>query len=133
MFVETNASIVLSALGDPNRRTVLERLARGPASAGELARGLPVTRPAVSQHLRVLKEAALVTARRDGTRQIYALAPEGARMLRDYAEMLWRSALGEFKGAADLAVSGQQDASARERGPEVSTTRTEQAPERKES
>lgn len=131
--METNASIILSALGDPNRRSVLERLARGPASAGELADGLPVTRPAVSQHLRVLREAALVTARRDGTRQIYALAPEGARMLREYAEMLWRSALGDFKDAAELAISGQRNSSAAERGPEVSTTKTEQTPERKES
>lgn len=131
--METNASVILSALGDPNRRTVLERLAKGPASAGELAHGLPVTRPAVSQHLRVLKEAALVTARRDGTRQIYALAPEGARMLREYAEMLWRSALGDFKDAADLASGAQRDTSSGEPGPEVSTTKPEQTPERKES
>lgn len=81
----------------------------------------------------MLRELALVTARRDGTKQIYALAPEGARMLREYAEMLWRSALGDFKDAADLAISDQRDSSAAERGPEVSTTKTEQTPELKES
>ncbi|GGH97143.1 ArsR/SmtB family transcription factor [Arthrobacter liuii] len=131
--METNTSSVLSALADPNRRNMLERLAQGPASAGELARGLPVTRPAASQHLRVLRDAALVTSRRDGTKQIYTLAPEGAQMLREYAEMLWRSALAGFKDAADPGPRDQRLPAAEEGGQVVSMKKMKQTPERKES
>jgi DNA-binding transcriptional ArsR family regulator len=91
----------LEALGDPTRRAVFERLGRHPMAVGELASDMPVSRPAVSQHLKVLKEAGLVTERRDGTRRIYALAPEGLAELRSYFEQFWAGALAGFKAAAE--------------------------------
>jgi DNA-binding transcriptional ArsR family regulator len=91
----------MTALGDPTRRAVFERLGDGPRSVGELAAGLPVSRPAVSQHLRVLKDAGLVTERPEGTRRIYALAPEGVAGLRDYFDQFWTQALAGFKSAAE--------------------------------
>jgi DNA-binding transcriptional ArsR family regulator len=75
---------VMNALGDPTRRSIYERLRPGARSVGEIADGLPVSRPAVSQHLRVLKEAGLVEERREGTRRIYTLAPQGLVELRAY-------------------------------------------------
>lgn len=97
----TNASDVLAALADPTRRLVLELLAQRPATVGELAAQLPVTRPAVSQHLKVLKGVGLVADEAEGTRRRYAVAPEGVQALRDYAEQLWRTALGSFAAAAN--------------------------------
>jgi DNA-binding transcriptional ArsR family regulator len=91
----------LSALGDPTRRTVFERLAEGPRAVGELARGLPVSRPAVSQHLKVLKDAGLVLDRRDGNRRIYQLDPDGVGALRAYLDRFWNDALAAFKAAAE--------------------------------
>ena len=90
-----------SALGDPTRRAIFERLAETPSAVGELAGGLPVSRPAVSQHLRVLKEARLVTERRDGTRRLYRLDPDGLGELRDYFDQFWDAALADFKAAAE--------------------------------
>jgi DNA-binding transcriptional ArsR family regulator len=91
----------LTALADPTRRTVFERLKRGPKSVGDIADGLPVSRPAVSQHLKVLKEARLVTAYRDGTRQFYAIDAHGLAALRDYLDGFWGDALAAFKAFAE--------------------------------
>ncbi len=91
----------LTALGDPTRRAIFERLAGGPRPVGELAEGLPVTRPAVSQHLKVLKEAGLVTDRRVGTRRLYQLDPEGIGAVRAYFDRFWDHALAAFAAAAE--------------------------------
>ena len=92
------------ALADPTRRTVFERLRGGPRSVGDLAEGLPVSRPAVSQHLKALKEARLVTAYRDGTRQFYAIDTKGLAALRAYLDGFWDDALGAFKTYAEKDV-----------------------------
>ena len=91
----------MDALGDPTRRAIFEQLRRGPRAVGEIAGELPVSRPAVSQHLRVLKEAGLVTERRDGTRRLYRLDPDGLGELRDYFDDFWTEALAGFKAAAE--------------------------------
>ena len=91
----------MSALGDPTRRAIFELLADGPRPVGEIARDLPVTRPAVSQHLKVLKEAGLVTDRQIGTRRLYQLNPEGVGALRAYLDRFWNRALTAFKATAE--------------------------------
>jgi DNA-binding transcriptional ArsR family regulator len=91
----------MDALGDPTRRAIFERLRAKPLSVGEIADGLPVSRPAVSQHLRVLKEAGLVTERRNGTRRLYRLDPDGVGELRDYFDDFWTDALAAFKAEAE--------------------------------
>lgn len=91
----------LTALADPTRRAVFERLARGPRSVGEIAADLPVSRPAVSQHLRVLKDAGLVGERKEGVRRYYSVRPEGLAELRGYVERFWEEALSSFKAAAE--------------------------------
>ena len=91
----------ISALADPTRGAVFERLRRGPLPVGEIARDLPVSRPAVSQHLRVLKEAGLVTERKDGTRRLYRVDPRGVEELRAYFDGFWTDALAAFKAAAE--------------------------------
>ena len=91
----------LTALADPTRRAIFERLAERPRAVGELARGLPVSRPAVSQHLRVLKDAGLVVDRPAGNRRIYQLDPEGVDGLREYLDRFWNRALAAFKVAAE--------------------------------
>jgi DNA-binding transcriptional ArsR family regulator len=93
--------VAIAALADPTRRSIFERLRRGPSAVGQLAAGLPVTRPAVSQHLRVLKEAGLVSERRDGTRRLYRIEPAGLEELREYFERFWDEALEAFKEAAE--------------------------------
>jgi DNA-binding transcriptional ArsR family regulator len=93
--VKANGSI-WEALGDPTRRSIFERLRGGPRSVGELAEGLPVSRPAVSQHLRVLKDAGLVSDRRDGTRRLYRVDPAGLAELREYFDRFWGDALERF-------------------------------------
>jgi DNA-binding transcriptional ArsR family regulator len=100
----TNALAItdrFAALADPTRRTVFERVAAGPASVGDLARGLPVSRPAVSQHLKVLKEAGLVTETPEGTRRIYRLDPRGIAAMRDWLDACWAGALEGFRDFAD--------------------------------
>src|SRR5213080_3926423 len=92
---------VLDALGDGTRRQVFEKLRNGPRAVGEIAAELPVSRPAVSQHLRVLKEAGLVVERRSGTRRIYRVDPDGLGELRDYFDDFWNEALAAFKAAAE--------------------------------
>jgi DNA-binding transcriptional ArsR family regulator len=91
----------LAALGDPTRRAIFERLANRPQAVGELAGELPVSRPAVSQHLRVLKEAGLVVDQAVGTRRIYRLDPDGLRDLRAYLDHFWDQALAGFKAAVE--------------------------------
>ena len=91
----------MDALGDGTRRLILERLRRGPLAVGELAAELPVSRPAVSQHLRVLKEAGLVTERRNGTRRLYRVDTDGLSEVRDYLESFWTDVLAAFEAAAE--------------------------------
>jgi DNA-binding transcriptional ArsR family regulator len=86
----------LVALADPTRRSVFERLMDGALPVGRIARGLPVSRPAVSQHLKVLKEAGLVTDRAEGTRRVYSIDPEGLGALRRYLDQFWDQALEAF-------------------------------------
>jgi DNA-binding transcriptional ArsR family regulator len=85
------------ALADPTRRSIFERLSRRPLSVGELAALLPVTRPAVSQHLKVLKDAGLVDMRSEGTRNVYAVDPRGVAAMRAYLDKFWGNALVAFK------------------------------------
>lgn len=91
----------MDALGDPTRRAVFELLQGGEQSVGELAARLPVSRPAVSQHLRVLKEAGLVTEQRDGTRRVYSVDTASLAELRDYFDSFWSDALESFKQAVE--------------------------------
>lgn len=91
----------LQALADPTRRAIFERLREGPSPVGELANGLPVSRPAVSQHLRVLREAALVVERKEGTRNIYSLNQRGLEDLREYIESFWDEVLDRYKKAVE--------------------------------
>jgi DNA-binding transcriptional ArsR family regulator len=94
-------ALAIQALGDPTRRSIFERLRRGPRAVGELARELPVSRPAVSQHLRVLKEAGLVTEQRNGTRRIYGVDAQSVAELRDYFDEFLSDALESFKRAVE--------------------------------
>jgi len=89
-----------SALADPTRRRIFERLARRPRPVGELAEGLPVSRPAVSQHLRVLSDAGLVVATRDGNRRLYRVDPRAIDAMRSYLDRFWSDALAAFEDAA---------------------------------
>jgi len=89
-----------SALADPTRREIFERLARRPRPVGELAEGLPVSRPAVSQHLRVLSDAGLVTATKDGSRRLYSVDPRALDGMRSYLDRFWSDALAAFEDAA---------------------------------
>lgn len=91
----------LEALADPTRRRVFEKLRRGPSPVGRLAAGLPVSRPAVSQHLKVLKEAGLVNEEQDGTRRIYRIDPKGLGQLRAWLDQFWDGALEAFKAEAE--------------------------------
>ena len=91
----------MDALGDATRRQIFDRLRLGPQPVGELARGLPVSRPAVSQHLRVLKDAGLVIDRQVGTRRIYQVAPDGLAEVRSYFDRVWADALAAYKAAAE--------------------------------
>jgi len=91
----------LAALGDPTRRAIFEELAQRPAAVGELAAQVPVSRPAVSQHLKVLKQAGLVHEERQGTRHVYSLHPQGIAELRDYLDRFWNSALHAFKARVE--------------------------------
>jgi len=91
----------LQALGDPTRRSVLEELRDGPRAVGEIAARLRVSRPAVSQHLRVVKEACLVKERQNGTRRLYRVDPDGLAEVREYLEGFWEEALANFKAAAE--------------------------------
>jgi DNA-binding transcriptional ArsR family regulator len=97
-----------TALGDPTRRAIFERVAARPSAVGELARELPVSRPAVSQHLKVLKDARLVVDRRDGNRRIYQLDPTGLDALRAELDRFWTNALANYKELVERDM--QEDA-----------------------
>jgi DNA-binding transcriptional ArsR family regulator len=98
-------ALAITALADPTRRAVFESLRRGPKPVVEIARGLPVSRPAVSQHLRVLREAGLVRERREGTRHFYSVDGEGLAEVRKYFEEFWQEALDAFKTAAEAEAA----------------------------
>ena len=98
----------LDALGDPTRRAIVGRLLDRPLPVGELARDFSVSRPAISQHLRVLKQARLVTARAEGTRRVYAVNPEAFDSLRDYFDQFWSRALVAFKDHAGTRSSKEK-------------------------
>jgi DNA-binding transcriptional ArsR family regulator len=96
-----NPSAAFAALADPTRREIFERLARGPRAVGELASDLPVSRPAVSQHLKVLKDAGLVIDEAQGTRRVYEIDPNGLGALRAWLDRFWGEALAAFKAEVE--------------------------------
>lgn len=104
-----SATLVLDALGDATRRGIVERLADRPQGVQELADGLPVTRSAVSQHLKVLRSAGLVNDEAAGTRRIYSLRPRGVEVLRDYLDRVWATGLGEYRRAAAQHAGERED------------------------
>jgi DNA-binding transcriptional ArsR family regulator len=95
----------LAALADPTRRRVFERLKKGPRAVSEVARGLPVSRPAVSQHLKALKEAGLVADRPEGTRRVYFIDPQGLGELRRWLDQFWDDALAAFQAEVERGAS----------------------------
>lgn len=95
------ASVLLDALAEPTRRTIIERLADRPAAVSELAKDLPITRSAVSQHLQILKSVGLVTDRAVGTRRIYTVDPEALAVIRAYFDAFWTRSLAAYRGAAE--------------------------------
>ena len=103
------ANAAFAALADPTRRRVLERLSAGPRAVGEIAEGLPVSRPAVSQHLKVLKEAGLVSDRQDGARRIYAIDPNGLGAMRAWLDQFWDTALLAFKAEAERTANDEKE------------------------
>jgi DNA-binding transcriptional ArsR family regulator len=107
--VVTNHARVFAALNDPTRRAVLERLRTGPKPVGEIARGVPVTRPAVSQHLKVLKEAGLVDDRSEGTRRIYHIDPKGLGAMRAWLDQFWTEALDAFAAEAERSAKKEKE------------------------
>ncbi len=104
-----NVESALAALSDPTRRAVFERVAKRPAAVGEIARGLPVSRPAVSQHLKVLKAARLVTDEASGTSRIYRLDPAGLMPVRRWLGQVWDEALAAFAEAAAKEAGAAAD------------------------
>ena len=107
-LVETYQHVQLDALGDATRRAILARLVSGPLPVGELAREFPVSRPAISQHLRVLKDAHLVVDKPQGNRRLYQIDPAGFQSLRDYLDQFWTTALDAFKTKAEEAPAPQR-------------------------
>ena len=101
--METYGDGGLGLLGDPSRRAIFELLARRPSSVGELSELLPISRPAVSQHLKVLKDGGLVVSQAVGTRRVYRLNPQGVAALRSYLDRIWSDALTAFQKAAEAA------------------------------
>ncbi len=100
-----NIDQALDALGDPTRRQVFKRLRGGPCSVGDIAQGMDVTRPAVSQHLKVLRDAGLVGVRAAGTRRLYEVDMRGIKALRSWIDGFWDEALNAFKAAAELQAA----------------------------
>jgi DNA-binding transcriptional ArsR family regulator len=100
----TNHAAALAALADPTRRAIFERLARSPSAVGDLAREFPVSRPAVSQHLKVLKSAGLVTDQAAGTRRVYSVDAVGVAAVREYFEQFWQQSLASFRTAASQPI-----------------------------
>jgi DNA-binding transcriptional ArsR family regulator len=97
----------LHAIGDATRKAILERLLDGPLPVGELAEDFPVSRPAISQHLRILEQAKLVVHRSAGTRRLYQLNPEGFDLLREYFDQFWTRALAGFKKKVEEALANE--------------------------
>ena len=93
----TNATAMLTALGDPTRQAILDQLSHGPLAVGQLAEVLPVSRPAVSQHLRVLKDVGLVLDTQEGTRRLYRVDPDGLALLRRHLDGFWERSLAAFE------------------------------------
>jgi DNA-binding transcriptional ArsR family regulator len=122
-----NHSVAFAALADPTRREIFERLARSPSAVGELASELPVSRPAVSQHLKVLKDAGLVVHQTQGTRNVYEIDPNGLGELRAWLDQFWTETLDAFKaevekdGAAEpeSTNSGAKHGASRARTPRI--------------
>ncbi len=119
--MDTYLQAGLDALGDATRMAIFQRLAAGPIAVNELAQTLPVSRPAVSQHLKVLKDAGLVMDSRAGTRRLYQLDPEGVARLRAHFDQMWTQALSTFQEAAEKSTmperrGGERDAKSRGRG-----------------
>jgi DNA-binding transcriptional ArsR family regulator len=104
----TYQASALNALGDPTRRAIFERLADRPSAVGELARDFPISRPAVSQHLKVLKDAGLVVDRPDGNRRIYQIDPDGVAALREYLDRFWSRSLAAFKQAVEQPIRSSE-------------------------
>lgn len=104
----TYRDAALDALGDPTRRAIFERLGKGPCAVGQLAEGLPVSRPAVSQHLKVLEQAGLVTHEAVGTRRVYRLNPTGIDALRAYFTHFWTTAMSAFQDQANRRAAEQR-------------------------
>jgi DNA-binding transcriptional ArsR family regulator len=104
----TYGNAAFAALSDPTRRRVLERLAGGPRAVGEIAEGLPVSRPAVSQHLKVLKDAGLVNDRQEGARRIYAIDPKGLGAMRAWLDQFWDVALAAFKAEVERVAANDE-------------------------
>jgi len=96
---------MMTALGDPTRQAILDRLSDGPRAVGELAGELPISRPAVSQHLKVLKDVGLVNDRREGTRRLYHVDPAGLAVLRTYLDQFWERSLAAFRVATETEES----------------------------
>jgi DNA-binding transcriptional ArsR family regulator len=107
-LVDTYLQAGLDALGDATRMAIFQKLASGPTAVNELARTLPVSRPAVSQHLRVLKNAGLVTDSKAGTRRLYQLNPEGVARLRAHFDQMWTKALSAFQTTAEKKPLGEK-------------------------
>ena len=97
----TNTNAAFEALAEPTRRRLMERLSAGPMAVGDLAQGLPISRPAVSQHLKVLKDAGLVTDEAQGARRVYAIDPAGLGPMRAWLDQFWDEALAAFKAEAE--------------------------------
>jgi DNA-binding transcriptional ArsR family regulator len=112
--VETYGVQALGALGDPTRRAIFECLAQRPMAVGQLSAELPVTRPAVSQHLKVLKQAGLVTDLADGTRRIYRINQTGVRAIHRYLDQMWSQALAGFQQAAEQIAQIEQNTTSSE-------------------
>src|SRR6478672_12581765 len=108
-LVTTYEQAALEALGDPTRREIFERLSRSPLAVGELAGGLPISRPAVSQHLKVLKDAGLVFDRPAGTRRVYQVDPRAVEALREYFDAFWGHALQSFQRAAEAPTDQSKE------------------------
>ncbi|HEY3800366.1 MAG TPA: metalloregulator ArsR/SmtB family transcription factor [Caulobacteraceae bacterium] len=98
-----------AAVADPTRRQVLERLSAGPLAVGQIATGLPVSRPAVSQHLKVLKDAGLVRERAEGARRIYAIDPAGLGPMRAWLDQFWETALASFQAEAERVHAAEKE------------------------
>jgi DNA-binding transcriptional ArsR family regulator len=117
-FVVTyRSSKQLDALGDSTRRAIFERLAKGPLAVVEIARTLPVSRPAVSQHLKALKDAGLVMDRAEGTRRVYQLDPQGLASIREYFDRFWTGALDAFRRAVEETHTNVDRGRRRNRNP----------------